>query len=647
MNVNYDRNQNVLMLNWVGLITLVSFVTISLSGCGKPTPSNSPPEVPFPLPKLNTKPARFESCEELKVWRDNKLREWNEVNNQYTRWSSTWAGSGAVSVALPMATNANSISAGKSKADANTNVQISGIDEPDFVKADEKLVYYGRQESIEIMDKKRISLIQTLSLPGQTNIRLLVYKERLVAFGKELNGEKVTVFKKSKFPSGSGKFDLETKFDFTGEILDARLYKDQLTIIRNFSLNNQIPVENILSEINCSRIFQPFIDDYSLAMTSVHRFRLSSDQLEQEFYANAGRVDQIFMTTQHLYMFSNGYDWFFWDERLPSESLSKKSLVIRYDVSDKQMDFSGVGLVDGHIRNQFSFNESENGHTLNLATTYSGENGVQENRIWSLEGAADNFAVIGQSSPFGRNEDIRSVRFIKSKAYVVTFEKTDPLFVFNLKNPRKIELLSSLEAPGFSAYLHPVSDVQLLGVGYATVPELDFSWLSGTQFSLFDVSKEENVNLIKQIKFGGRGSHVDAGRDHHAIAFDHRTNLAIFPIRLMRDDIEQSPSQYSTNLSFSGALILDLKNNLAEVGRLSHRELIPEKCRSQAEQPNWWSSPTESLDIRRVIVLDDGYLSLSPFGAKLHNRCAPMETKKTIVFSDSGAQCVWRQPVFD
>ena len=42
-------------------------------------------------------------------------------------------------------------------------------------------------------------------------------------------------------------------------------------------------------------------------------------------------------------------------------------------------------------------------------------------------------------------EDIRSVRFDGDRGYVVTFEKTDPLFTFDLSEPDEVRHLATLE----------------------------------------------------------------------------------------------------------------------------------------------------------------------------------------------------------
>lgn len=102
-----------------------------------------------------------------------------------------------------------------------------------------------------------------------------------------------------------------------------------------------------------------------------------------------------------------------------------------------------------------------------------------------------------QPEPLGKpGEDVFAVRFIDDKAYVVTFERIDPLYVLDLSDNRQPLVAGSLEIPGFSSYLHPMDNGYLLGVGQSvSATELPVDGrvpvepptLDGVKLSLFDV----------------------------------------------------------------------------------------------------------------------------------------------------------------
>lgn len=57
-------------------------------------------------------------------------------------------------------------------------------------------------------------------------------------------------------------------------------------------------------------------------------------------------------------------------------------------------------------------------------------------------------------------EEFKSSRYIGDKLYLVTFERTDPLFVIDLENIRKPKIIGKLKIPGFSSYLHPYAKMK-------------------------------------------------------------------------------------------------------------------------------------------------------------------------------------------
>ena len=57
------------------------------------------------------------------------------------------------------------------------------------------------------------------------------------------------------------------------------------------------------------------------------------------------------------------------------------------------------------------------------------------------------------------------MRFLGDVGYVVTFRQVDPLYTLDLSDPRNPRTVGELKIRGYSAYLHPLGDGLLLGVG--------------------------------------------------------------------------------------------------------------------------------------------------------------------------------------
>ena len=63
------------------------------------------------------------------------------------------------------------------------------------------------------------------------------------------------------------------------------------------------------------------------------------------------------------------------------------------------------------------------------------------------------------------NEDLYGVRFLGDTLYLVTFERTDPLYVLDLSNATWIRLIAGeLSVPGFSDFPAPGEQRAIAGL---------------------------------------------------------------------------------------------------------------------------------------------------------------------------------------
>ena len=85
-------------------------------------------------------------------------------------------------------------------------------------------------------------------------------------------------------------------------------------------------------------------------------------------------------------------------------------------------------------------------------------------------------------------------------------------------------MLGELKIPGYSAYLHPIGEDLLLGVGQ----DADENGRPlGTQLSIFDVSDLRKPTRLHTRHLGAGWS--EAEHDHHAFLFWPRTGLVMIP----------------------------------------------------------------------------------------------------------------------
>ena len=204
-------------------------------------------------------------------------------------------------------------------------------------------------------------------------------------------------------------------------------------------------------------------------------------------------------------------------------------------------EYVASGQVPGTLLNQFSLDEHD-GH-LRVATTTrgravavdeddgSGSAGTAppsvpdtSSQVSVLRRDGDRLRRVGGVGGLGRGEQIRSVRFLGGLGYVVTFRRTDPLHVVDLRTPTAPRVTGELRIPGYSGYLHPASEGTLLGVGQDADAD---GRTEGLQLSLFDVSDPASPRRVDRTELSGAWSEVE--NDHHA--FTLAGGLALVPFR--------------------------------------------------------------------------------------------------------------------
>ncbi len=129
-------------------------------------------------------------------------------------------------------------------------------------------------------------------------------------------------------------------------------------------------------------------------------------------------------------------------------------------------------------------------------------------------------------------ESLFATRFAGDKAYIVTFLRTDPLWVVNLADPKNPVVAGHIEVPGWSTHLQPIGDL-LFSIG----------WESNTvAASLFDVADPANPTLLRRINLGAPGSYSEALWDEKALKVLPDAGLALVPLTSYNQETGDSNS---------------------------------------------------------------------------------------------------------
>jgi uncharacterized secreted protein with C-terminal beta-propeller domain len=268
----------------------------------------------------------------------------------------------------------------------------------------------------------------------------------------------------------------------------------------------------------------------------------------------------------------------------------------KFSIEGATATYLASGLVKGTLLNQFAMSEYKN--NLRVATTrniVSATNATSESAVTVFAQNAKALVPVGSVGGLGKGEQIRAVRFLGVVGYVVTFQQIDPLYTIDLANPAKPRVAGELKIPGYSAYLHPVGDGLVLGVGTVAdsqgrVHDDQGRWF-GTKVSLFDVRDAAHPKEVSKHVIAGTQSLVES--EHHAFLWWGPRKLALVPVMAM---------SYNGQPEFNGVVGMRVDNKIDEVGRIASPQ-------SSSSSPEVYLS-----GIERAIVIGDAIVTLSGTG---------------------------------
>jgi len=252
-----------------------------------------------------------------------------------------------------------------------------------------------------------------------------------------------------------------------------------------------------------------------------------------ESVAIMGRIDGMYASPRSVYFASTRNEYVFNDAGSLTRSGWIDTDIHKLSILENTLKYRGSGSIEGYLgggAERLAFRMSEYQDQLRLVSSSSswrerwGELG--RHRLTILGDADEDKLLLNTISVLPNasrpenigkpGENIHAVRYQGKRAYVVTFERVDPLYALDLSNPEDPKVLGGLEIEGFSDYLHPIGDDLLIGIGMAAVPSTNGFWLQGVQVGLFDVSMPTAPVLLDLEKIGYRGTTTSVLNTHRA-----------------------------------------------------------------------------------------------------------------------------------
>lgn len=459
---------------------------------------------------------------------------------------------------------------------SSTNNQVEGIDEGDIVQTDGDYLYSVSESRVvisDIRDPENMELASVVKFDGETypeklflsDGTLAVISSRFSLMETDDEAEMESFMPYSGLTvvslydvSSPDNPKLIREFGNEGSFNNARLSNGVLHYVSNVFPNYWILEEQPdielrprLFDSNKNEEFEPLsYEDLTIlpgtmegsysVITSLNLETPASNEISTKGFL--GGNEQLYMSEQSLYLTASAFETAegeFGDTSLwvPQQADTE---IFKFGLDGIAVEFVASARVRGSLLNQFSMDEFD-GH-FRLATTEGAAwepASEPKNHLFILDGQLEQVGSVEDLAP---SERIYSVRFMGSRAYMVTFRETDPLFAIDVSDPAAPEVLGELKIPGFSNYLHPLDENHLIGFGYETRIEPVKGGgeprivTGGMKLSLFDVSdmsdpKETDTEII-----GGPGTYSALQYDHKALFRHEQQSLFGFPVSIYDGD---------------------------------------------------------------------------------------------------------------
>jgi uncharacterized secreted protein with C-terminal beta-propeller domain len=521
---------------------------------------------------------------------------------------------------------------------SGTNVQEEGVDEPDLVKTDGSTLFVvanGRINAVDVSERQP-RLLDALKLENAWSAQLLLHKSRLLVLTQggwimpmlpgaarliapyqpsasvvteidvsnpkslrvvrtltldgmyvaaRLVGSTARIVASSYVPQ---ELPFERPDATTTEALAAARQRNQ-AVVASSPLTKWLPKYRLKNRrtgrvverplVQCRRISRPATFS-GLGLLTVLTVDLAKglEPVNSTSIMTDGRI--VYASPGSLYVATERWASRPDPARPNEEQEGVRTAIHKFDISDPaRATYRGTGTVGGFLLNQWSL--SEHGGVLRVVSTdapaWWGAAGESESSVTTLRQRDGALVQAGRVGGLGKGERVYAVRFVGDVGYVVTFRQIDPLYTLDLSDPERPRVLGELKIPGYSAYLHPIGEGLLLGVGQDATEE---GRPTGTQISLFDVSDLRRPTRLHKESLGLGWSEAES--DHHAFLHWPRTNLVVVPFG-----------------GHAAAYRVGRARGIDPLGRVDHRE-----------------SPRQYVGIRRSLVVRDAVLTVSDAGVK-------------------------------
>lgn len=452
---------------------------------------------------------------------------------------------------------------------------------------------------IDLSEPEVLAVVRSITIEGRLVSARLVGERAALVISSGSRIEREFVYPASRYPSAMWRAERANRMAIRESTLEHWVPGYEVRS-RNSSTSTQGRL------IDCSTTYAP--QEFSgFGLLSVLTFDLDGGKdidVGSVATVMAGG-DTVYASAERLYVANRR-----WIDRNDFDAEDAQGItthIHRFGISGPDGPvYEASGSVHGFLVNQFAMSEHEG--YLRVASTdapvwgWWWQGGSSVSRVDVLQRDGHEMRIVGSVGGLGAGERIYAVRFIGDIGYVVTFRQVDPLYTVDLSDPTAPKVAGELKIPGYSAYLHPIGDNLLLGVGQDAD---EWGRLLGTQVSVFDVSDLANPVRTHQFKLP-RTSRTEVEFNHRAFLYWPQTGLAVLPVGWW--GYREGSGEWE---SYHGAIALEVgPDGIEQLGTVEH-EYDKQDLAGVSGAYRWPHAP-----IRRSLVIGQTLFTLSDAGLK-------------------------------
>ncbi|GGY61217.1 hypothetical protein GCM10011613_00750 [Cellvibrio zantedeschiae] len=373
-------------------------------------------------------------------------------------------------------------------------------------------------------------------------------------------------------------------------------------LLPNYAINGG--ADQPLNKESCLVSANAKANEGYLNLINITTIDLSKQKLVNSVCINTN-VEGVYSSLNNLYL--GGSDPAKWQD------WSSFSVIHQFKYTDTGVSYVASGGVEGILGwGEPSYRMDEYKDALRVITTRYGDKGEPTHQLNVLQKVAgkSELAVVAQlpnktqPEAIGKpREDIYAVRFNGDRAFVVTFERKDPLYVLDLADTKNPKIAGQLEIPCFSTFLRPIGKDFVFSLGNETDAE---GRQAGVKVALYDVRDITKPVQVSSQVFGDAGSWSEALYDYHALSFLQRGDDQLrvtLPMVLYKTDIGKDFWNYTwLNTGLHMFEVNGLVNGKASLDYVGN--LISESS-TTAEYPSWSGSDRSLLHDNAVFYVHD------------------------------------------